>query len=116
MKALLIIPTLAALAACGGGGDSGGAIPDVSGQYSRTSTDCPDAFDTTATVLQDGASIIFQADSSDFLDSSGTVDADGNFTLSNSQADCSGQFVDGVATASCSVTDVGECNVTYVRE
>jgi len=97
---------------CGSGGSSG-ATPNVEGIYDLTNTDCTGFFDSTVEVTQDGSQIIIQATHAGFSDVSGSVNSDGDFTADNSELSCDGQFVSGVATASCRLDDGTDCQVTY---
>lgn len=106
---------------CGGSGGDGDSIPNVAGIYDQTNitTICFDFFDSTVEVVQDGDDIIIQATTSGFVDSFGTIDADGDFTVNGTFGDgtpfeCNGSIVGEIASAQCEVDSV-TCNVTYER-
>lgn len=100
---------------CACGGTSTDNPPNVAGTYVLTDTDCPGLFDPTVVVVQDGTNIIIQATTTGFGDVSGTIDNNGNFTVSNNEdLSCDGQFVSGVAIADCTIDGV-DCQITYTR-
>ena len=112
------ITLLAALIAAGGALLTGGAagcgqnIPDVAGNYTLTSTDCPDGlFSETVEITQSGDVITFQP-----LDLSGSIDINGDFNVSNGYSTCVGSFSEGTATSICSGDEYEECGLIYEKE
>lgn len=115
MKAIFFFLGLATLLGCGGGGTQSDNPPDVAGSYSLSSSDCPTAFAASISVSQKGANVTIDSLSSFFQDASGTVNNSGDFSVSNAQTNCTGQFSSEVATATCAVNDM-ICKATYARQ
>ena len=128
-KFLLMLPLFGILSATfiGGSGGCGGSTasdipPNVEGTYALTNANpaaCSQVFDSEVIVVQDGDNVILQATHVGFTDASGTINNDGEFSISGSSnsfsASCDGQFVSGVGLSTCTGNGT-TCDITYTRQ
>lgn len=103
------------LSGCGSDGTASDNPPDVAGSYSCLS-DCVGSctYDDELTVVQSGDDVIITSDS--FGGASGSINNDGEFSVSSDTCDCDGQFVSGTAIADCTCSGVDCQSVTYDQD
>lgn len=100
MSPELVILVLALLVGCGSGGGVGSDNPpSVAGEY-ECLAGCSGVCDAdpTMTVTQDGDQVAV-TDSTGTA--TGTINNDGEYTVSNSICSCEGQIVDTIGRVSC---------------
>lgn len=113
-KNVVVMLFLLGQLACGSSSENTSVdSPDVAGSYSCTSGCDPDMclFDHDLTVVQNSGDVTLQSDS--YPDMIGTIDSNGEFSVSSDACQCDGQIVSGVANAACICEGVVCQDVSY---